>query len=139
MALKLMGARQQDVEKIEGSRIAARLGFDVEKIDGAIFTILRNFLTSIFLVIVVVGFMLFLNVWLTLVVLATMPVTAALTVWSYRQLQQFNREESDRLANLTATTTETFSAMRIIRTFAGEPFFLDRVRARSEALRYEGI
>jgi len=139
MALKLMGARQQDVEKIEGSRIAARLGFDVEKIDGAISTILRNFLTSIFLVIVVVGFMLFLNVWLTLVVLATMPVTAALTVWSYRQLQQFNREESDRLANLTATTKETFSAMRTIRTFAAEPFFLDRVRARSEALRYEGL
>jgi len=138
-ALKLMGARQQDLEKIEGSRIAARLGFDVEKMDGAIFTILRNFLTSIFLVIVVVGFMLFLNVWLTLVVLATMPVTAALTVWSYRQLQQFNREESDRLANLTATTTETFSAMRLIRTFAAEPFFLDRVRARSEALRYEGL
>lgn len=138
-ALKLMGARQQELEKLEGSRIAARLGFDVEKMDGAIFTILRNFLTSVFLVIVVVGFMLFLNVWLTLVVLATMPVTAALTVWSYRKLQQFNREESDRLANLTATTTETFSAIRIIRTFAAEPFFLDRFRARSEALRYEGL
>jgi len=139
VALRLMGARQQVIEKIEASRIASRLGFDVNQMDGAIFTILRNFLTSIFLVIVALGFMLFLNVWLTITVLATMPLTAALTVWSYRKLQAFNREESDRVADLTATTAETFGALRVIRTFAAEPFFLDRVRMKCEALRYEGL
>jgi len=138
-ASKLMGARQQDIEKIESSRIAARLGFDVEKMDGATLMILRNFLSSFFLMFVVLAFMLFLNVWLTVIVLATMPVTAALTMWSYRRLQAFNREESDRLANLTATTSEIFGALRVIRTFAAEPFFLGRFRSRCEALRYEGF
>lgn len=138
-ALRLMGGRQQDLEKIEGSRIASRLSFDVNQMDGAIFTILRNFLSSFFLLIVVLAFMLFLNVWLTIVVLATMPLTAALTVWSYRQLQAFNREESDRVADLTSTATETFSALRVIRTFTSEPFFLNRLQSRCEALRYEGL
>ena len=138
-ALALMGGDQKSMSKLEASRIAARLGFDVNQMDAAIFTILRNFLTSAFLVVIVVGFMLFLNVWLTIIVLATMPLTAALTVWSYRKLQTFNREESDRLADLNATSTETFAALRVIRTFCAEAFFLDRFRSRAEALRFEGL
>ncbi|MEI6032731.1 MAG: ABC transporter ATP-binding protein [Verrucomicrobiae bacterium] len=138
-ALTLMGGQQKSLEKLESGRIASRLGFDVNQMDGAIFTILRNFLTSIFLVMIVVGFMLFLNVWLTVIVLGTMPITAALTVWSYRKLQDFNREESDRVADLNATSAEVFSAMRVIRTFCAEGFFLNRFQAKSEALRFEGL
>lgn len=138
-AVRLVGGKQQKLEKMESSRIAARLSFDVNQMDTAIFIILRNFLGSIFLVIVVLGFMLFLNAWLTLIVLATMPITAALSVYSYQKLRAFNREESDRVANLTATTAETFDALRIIRVFASEPFFLDRLKKRCEALRYEGL
>jgi len=138
-ALTLMGGRQRALAKLEAGRIASRLGFDVNQMDGAIFMILRNFLTSIFLVVIVVAFMLFLNTWLTAIVLATMPLTAALTVWSYRKLQAFNREESDRVADLNATSAETFGAMRVIRTFSAEAFFLDRFRAKAEALRFEGL
>jgi len=138
-ALRLLGGKQQKLETIEPSRIASRLGFDVNMMDGAIFTILRNFVTSVFLVFVVLGFMLFLNVWLTIIVLATMPITAALSVFSYRKLQEFNREESDRAADLTATAAETFSALRVIRVFTAEPFFLDRFQKRCEAMRYEGL
>lgn len=138
-ALRLMGGRQEELQKLEPGRIASRIGFDVNHMDGAIFSILRNFVTSVFMVVVVLGFMLFLNVWLTITVLATMPLTAALTMWSYRKLQEFNREESDRVADLNATTTETFGALRVIRTFTAEPFFLDRIRQRTESLRYEGL
>jgi ABC-type multidrug transport system fused ATPase/permease subunit len=138
-ALRLMGGRQEEIEKVEPGRIASRLGFDVSQMDGAIFSILRNFVTSFFTVFVVIGFMLFLNLWLTIIVLATMPLTAALTLWSYRKLRAFNREESDRLADLNATSAETFGALRIIRTFTAEPFFLERIRQKSESLRYEGL
>ena len=138
-ALTLMGGSQKALEKLESGRIASRLGFDVNQMDGSISIILRNFLSSFFLVLIVVGFMLFLNVWLTAIVLITMPITAALTVWSYRRLQAFNREESDRVADLNATSTETFAALRVIRTFSAEAFFLDRFRARAEALRFEGM
>ena len=138
-ALTLMGGQQKALAKLEASRIASRLGFDVNQMDGAISTILRSLLTSVFLVLIVVGFMLFLNVWLTIIVLVTMPLTAALTVWSYRKLHTFNREESDRVADLNATSAETFSALRVIRTFSAESFFLDRFRSKAEALRFEGL
>lgn len=68
-----------------------------------------------------------------------MPLTAALTKWSYRKLNVFNREESDRVANFITTSVETFGAMRVIRTFTAEPFFLDRLRLKFEALRYERL
>lgn len=139
LAARLMGGKQQKLERIESSRIASRLAFDVNQMDGAIFTILRNFLSSVFLVIVVLGFMLFINVWLTLIVLATMPLTAMLSLYSYEKLRAFNQEESDRLADLTATSAETFGALRIIRVFTAERFFLDRFQKRCEALRYEGL
>jgi len=138
-AVRLFGGKQQKLEKLESSRIASRLSFDINQMDGAIFIILRNFLTSIFLVVVVLGFMLFLNAWLTLIVLTTMPLTAALSVYCYQKLREFSLEESDRVADLTATSAETFDALRIIRVFTSEPFFLDRLQKRCEALRYEGL
>ena len=138
-ALLLMGGRQEKIEKIEGSRIASRLGFDVNQMDSSVFTIFRDFLSGIFLILVVLGFMLVLNAWLTIIVLTTMPLTAALSYYSSRRLRAFGRAESDRVANLSATTAETFSAMRIIRAFTAEPFFLDRFQKRCEALRYQGL
>ncbi|MBN8710238.1 MAG: ABC transporter ATP-binding protein [Verrucomicrobia bacterium] len=138
-ALRLMGARQEKLERLEAGRIASRIGFDVNQMDGAIFSILRNFLSSVFLVIVVVGFMVFINPWLTLVVLATMPITAVLSMVSYSKLREFSREESDRVADLTATTAETFGALKVIRVFASEGFFLSRLQQRCEALRFEGL
>jgi len=138
-ALRLIGGKQQELERIEPGRVASRLGFDVNQMDGAIFMIFRNLTTSVFLILVVLGFMLFLNGWLTLVVLATMPITAALSVFTHRKLQAFSREESDRIADLNANTTETFAALRVIRVFTAEGFFLSRFQERCEALRYQGL
>ena len=137
-ALILMGGKQEAMGKLEASRIASRLTNDANQMDGAIFIVLRSFLTCFFMLVVVVGFMLFLNVWLTVIVLATMPITAALTVWSYGRLHAFSLEESDRAADLNATAAETFGALRVIRTFCAEPFFLDRLRNKCEALRFNG-
>lgn len=135
-ALTLMGGQQKALAKMEASRTASRLGFDVNQMDGAISIILRSLLTSVFLVLIVVGFMLFLNVWLTIIVLVTMPLTAALTVWSHHKLRAFNREESDRAADLNATSTETFAALRVIQTFSAEAFFSGQVPIESRGAAF---
>lgn len=138
-ALVLAGARQEVLDKLEPGRIASRLGLDVNQMDGAIFSLLRNLLTSVFTVLVVVGFMLWMNPLLAVVVLITMPVTALASVHFYRRLRTFSREESDRLANLNAISSETFGGLRIIRLFQAEPWFLNRFRRACEDLRFLGI
>ena len=138
-ALHLAGAKQSYFESTPPSRIASRLSSDVLNMDGSIFALLRNLLTSACTLVVVVTFMLTLDAALTAVVLLTMPVTALLTIWTHERLKEFNREESDRVANLSTTTNEFFSGIKMIRAFNAEPFFLRRFQQRAEALRYDGI
>jgi ABC-type multidrug transport system fused ATPase/permease subunit len=138
-AEKVMGAPMQTLETLSPGKVSSRLTNDPGHIDGAIFGLLRSCLTAAFTMLVVMAFMLAMNPWLTLVVLATMPVTALLSLVWYKRLRSFSREESDRAAALSATSAEIFGSIKVIRAFAAEPFFLRRIRDRSEALRYEGI
>ncbi len=138
-AERVMGTPMKTLETMSPGKVASRLTNDPNHVDGAVFTILRSCLTAVFTVLVVMCFMLFLDPMLTLVVLATMPITALLSISWYRRLRHFSREESDRSAALSATSTEIFGAIKVIRAFTAERTFLRRIRDRSEALRYEGI
>ena len=138
-AERLLGAPMRELASLSPGKVASRLTNDPAQIDGAVANLLRYCLTAVFTIAVVVVFMLALDVWLTLIVLATMPVTALLSVVWYRRLREFSREESDRYAALSATSAEIFGSIRVIRAFAAEPAFLRRIRDRSEALRWEGI
>ena len=138
-AERVMGAPQKFFETSNPGRITSRLTNDSGTIDGAIFTILRNALTAGFTVVIVMAFMLVMNPWLTLIVLATMPVTAFLSIWSYAKLRNFSREESDRWAALSGAGNEIFGSVKIIRAFCAEAPFLKRIQERSEAIRYQGI
>lgn len=138
-ALHLMGAPHRFFEQTAPARIASRLTTDVNAMDGAIFTALRNLVSSVFLIFTIVLFMLFINGWLTLIILVTMPLTAFLTMVSFQRLHAFSRQESDRMAALAESGTETFGGIKIIRAFGAEGYFLRRFQGRCEAIRYEGI
>ena len=138
-AARVMGAPQKFFESSNPGRITSRLTNDSAAIDTAIFTILRQALNAAFTVVIVMVFMIAMNPWLTFIVLATMPVTALLSMYSYRKLRDFSREESDRWANLSAAGTEIFGAVKIIRAFTAEAPFLKRIQKRSEDIRFEGI
>ena len=138
-AERVLGAPMRELETLSPGKVAARLTNDPAQIDGAVFTLLRSCLTAVFTVLVTMGFMLALDPWLTLFVLATMPITALLSIFWYRRLHIFAREDSDRHAALSATTAEIFGSVRVIRAFAAEPAFLDRIRDHAEQLRHKGI
>ena len=138
-AERVMGAPQKFFESTNPGRITSRLTTDSGAIDGAVFSILRQFFNAVFTVVIVMAFMLVMNPWLTFIVLATIPATAFFSIISYRRLRDFSREESDRWANLSGAGNEIFGAVKIIRAFCAEAPFLKRLQDRSEAIRYEGI
>lgn len=138
-AERVIGAQQKFFEVTSPGRIASRLSHDSASIDGSLSGLLLSFSKAAFTVIIVMAFMFAMSPWLTMIVLATMPITAFLTILSYTRLREFSRQESDRWAGLTATATEVFSSVKIIRAFCAEPSFLKRLQDRSEAVRYEGI
>ena len=138
-SLRVMGALQKFFESTEPGRIASRLGVDINSMDGAFFSLLKNIVSSIFLIVIIIAFMAWMNAFLTLIILLTIPVTAAITFFIYRKNFEFNKRESDRMAALNATVDEAFGGIKMVRTFNAEPFFLNRIKERSEALRKEGI
>lgn len=138
-AARVMGAPQKFFETSNPGRITSRLTTDSGAMDGAVFTLLRQALNAAFTVVIVMVFMIAMNPSLTVIVLATMPVTAFLSMYSYRKLREFSREESDRWAELSASGNEIFGAVKIIRAFTAEAPFLKRLQDRSEAIRYKGI
>ena len=138
-ALNLIGAPQRYFERTAPAKIATRLVNDVAAMDGAIFSILRNLVSAMFLVMTIVGFMVFMNTWLTLVILVTMPITALLTVILHTSLRAYGRQESDRTVALSETAAEIFGSVKIIRAFGAEPYFLNRFLTRCEAIRYQGV
>lgn len=138
-SLKVMGAIQKFFEQTEPAKIASRLGVDISSMDGAFFTLQKSIISSIFLIAIIIAFMLWMNVFLTLIILLTLPLTAAISFFVYRKNFHFNKQESDRMAALNVTVTEAFGGIKMVRTFNAEPFFLNRIKLRSEALRKEGI
>ena len=138
-AERVMGAPQKFFESTNPGRITSRLTSDSMTMDGAVFTILRQFFNAAFTVLIVMAFMLAMNPWLTFIVLATIPATAFFSMISYSKLRDFSREESDRWASLSGVGNEIFGSVKIIRAFCAEAPFLKRIQVRSEAIRYEGI
>ena len=139
LAERLMGAPSQFFESFEPGRAAARLSNDVNQIDNAIITVLRSFLGAILTAALVVCFMVMIDARLTAVVLVAMPLTALLAWYSHHKLHTFNHEEMERNAKLSADSTEIYGAMKLVRAFTAEAHFLDRIRDRSEAMRFHGI
>jgi len=138
-AEKVMGAPQRWFESANPGKIASRLTQDTANMDGTVYTLLRSFITAAFTVVIVMAFMLAMNWKLSVVVLATMPLTALLTIWSYRKLRTFSQHESDRWAAMSAACTEIFGAVKLIRAFGAETPFLAQLQQKSEAIRFEGI
>jgi len=136
---RLMGAKQKLFESMEPGRIAARISNDVNQMDASIFTLLRGFVSSFFLIIMVLGLMFMMNPWLTVIVLVTLPLTALGAVLAFRKMKAYNLMESDRTAALSGLVAETFGGIKILRTFNAEPYFLKRIQDQCEVLRKEGI
>lgn len=135
----LMGAKQPFFEKVEPAYIASRITHDVNNMDSTIFTVLRNVVAAIFTLFTVVGFMVWMDVWLTVAILVTLPATAVASYFAFRAMRIFNLTESNRVADLNVATTEVFHGIKILRVFNAESFFLKRLADRCEALRFEGI
>ncbi len=124
---------------MEPARIASRLSHHVNLMDGSVWSLLKQVVSSFFLICIIILFMLFMNPFLTAVILITLPLTAFITYFVYRMNYRFNQKESDRVASLTAISTEMFNAIKLVRMFNSEPFFLKRFAQRAEDLRREGI
>ncbi|MGA7937196.1 MAG: ABC transporter ATP-binding protein, partial [Kovacikia sp.] len=122
-------------EKAQSGDLAYRLTEDIDRVGEVVNKIFHQFLPSTVQLIVVLGYMVYLNWQLTLATLVIAPLIA-LSITSFgEQLRKLSFRSQSRISNLSALLVEVFSGMRLVQAFAAEDYMLDRFSREAERNR----
>ncbi|MEL6222480.1 MAG: ABC transporter ATP-binding protein [Cyanobacteria bacterium J06627_8] len=112
--------------------LAYRLTEDVDRIGEAVNKLFHDFTPCVLQLIVVLGYMLYLNWQLTLATFIIAPLLGLLISWFGDRLLVFSRRSQNRIANLSALITEVLSGIRLVQAFAAEGYEIERFRKEAE-------
>lgn len=122
-------------ERAKTGDLTYRLTEDVDRIGEIINQFFHDFVPCILQLIVVLGYMLWLNWQLTIATLILAPVMGLIIGAFGEKLLQYSRRSQNRIANLSALLTEVLSGIRLVRAFAAEEYELERFTHEAEANR----
>ncbi len=115
--------------------LSYRLTEDIDRIGEVINNFFHDFIPCILQLLVVLGYMLYLNWQLTIATLILAPVMALIIGAFGEKLLKYSRRSQNRISNLSALLTEVFSGMRLVQAFAAENYELERFSVEAEAHR----
>lgn len=115
--------------------LAYRLTEDIDRIAEVIYKICHQLVPSILQLVVVLGYMLWLNWQLTLATFVVAPIMALLIGWFGEKLLIFSRRSQTQVSNLASLLTELFGGMRLVQAFAAEKYALNRFVKEAELNR----
>jgi ATP-binding cassette subfamily B protein len=118
-------------EKKSGD-LAYKLTQDVDRLADVVRKFFNQFVPSIFTVIFVLGYLLYLNWVLTTLTFLVAPLLALSLGWFGSKLQGFSRQGQDLSSDLAGLLTEIFAGIRVIRGFASEEYEIRRFRRLSQ-------
>ncbi|MEO0538138.1 MAG: ABC transporter ATP-binding protein [Cyanobacteria bacterium P01_A01_bin.123] len=112
-------------EQAKTGDLAYRLTEDIDRIGEVVNRLFHDLLPCVLQLVVVLGYMLYLNWQLTLVALTLVPLLAFLGGWFGNRMLHFSRRSQNLVSDLSSQLTETFSGIRLIRAFAAEQYAID--------------
>ncbi len=112
-----------------------RLTEDIDRIGEVINQFFHDFVPCILQLIVVLGYMLWLNWQLTIATLILAPVMGIVIGAFGEKLLKYSRRSQNRISNLSALLTEVLSGIRLVQAFAAESYELERFSHEAEANR----
>jgi ATP-binding cassette subfamily B protein len=115
--------------------LSYRLTEDIDRIGEVINKVFHDFIPCVLQLVVVLGYMIYLNWQLTLSTLIIAPLMAILIGWFGERLQQVSRRSQNQISDLSALLIEVFSGIRLVQAFAAEDYALNRFRQDAERNR----
>lgn len=115
--------------------IAYRLTEEIDRIGEVVNNFFHQFVPCILQLIVVLGYLFYLNWQLTLATLIVAPVMAVLIGIFGEQLLKFSRRSQNKTSNLSSLVTEVFSGIRLVKALAAEDYTITKFTQEAEANR----
>jgi len=112
-----------------------RLTEDVDRIGEVVYKAFHDFTPCVLQLIVVIGYMLYLNWQLTIAVIVLAPLMGILIGSFGEQLLKFSRRSQQQISNLSSILTEVFSGIRLVQAFAAEEHELKRFTKEADQNR----
>jgi ATP-binding cassette subfamily B protein len=109
-----------------------RLTEDIDRIGEVVNKIFHDLIPCVLQLIVVLGYMIYLNWQLTLATFLVAPLMGILIGWFGEQMLKFSRRSQNRVSNLSALLTEVFSGIRLVQAFAAQEYEIDRFATEAE-------
>ncbi|GAB4550478.1 MAG: ABC transporter ATP-binding protein [Pleurocapsa sp.] len=106
--------------------LAYRLTEDIDRIGEVVYKFFYQFIPCVLQLIVVLGYMFYLNWQLTLATLILAPAMAVVIGIFGEQLLRFSRRSQNRIANLSSLLTEVFAGIRLVKASAAEDYLLQQ-------------
>lgn len=122
-------------ETAQTGDLTYRLTEDVDRIGEVVNKIFHDFIPCVLQLIVVLGYMIYLNWQLTLATFIVAPFMGVLISWFGEQMLVFSRRSQNRVSDLSSLLTEVFSGIRLIRAFAAEDYEIERFSREAERNR----
>lgn len=122
-------------EKAKTGDLTYRMTEDIDRVGEVVNKVFHDATPSILQLIVVLGYMIFLNWTLTLAILVIAPIMGFLVGWFGQQMLVFSRRSQSRISDLSSLLTEVFSGIRLVRAFAAEPYEIERFSREAERNR----
>lgn len=122
-------------ERSQTGDLSYRLTEDIDRIGEVVLKLFHDFIPSMLQLIVVVGYMVYLNWQLTLTALILVPILAGLAGWFGTQMLRFSRRSQNLVSDLSSLVTEVFSGIRLVRAFSAEDYEVERFIQEAEKNR----
>ncbi len=122
----LLQLSTERLSQLQVGDLSYRLTEDIDRIGEIINKILHQFIPSVLQLVVMLGYMIYINWQLTLAVLVMAPIIAILVGWFGEKLQQQSLKSQNQIADLSSLATEDISGIRTIQAFAAENYSLTK-------------
>ncbi|PSF32668.1 LuxR family transcriptional regulator [Aphanothece hegewaldii CCALA 016] len=115
--------------------LAYRLTEEVDRVGEVVRKFFHDFIPSTLQLIVVMGYMFFINWQLTIGALIIAPLMGVIIGGFGEKLLEISRRSQKRISNLSALLIEVFSGIRLVQAFAAEDYHAQRFSEESESNR----
>ena len=122
-------------ETAQTGDLSYRLTEDMDRVGEVVNKVFHDFVPCVLQLIVVLGYMIYLNWQLTLATFIVAPLLAALIGWFGEQILVFSRRSQNHVSDLSSMLTEVFSGIRLVRAFAAEEYEIERFSQEAERNR----